>query len=211
MAAVKTTTTAALTPTDSPIKLAATTGVADGTLIRVDSEVMRVTAGFVSGQLSVPVIRGWDGTQAVAHVTGANAIIITPTDTPTGGQAPTIETLAPYKRAIVQYSYSASGAIANPPTGNDARVFLNGTGALAMTLSNPGAEQDGDVMEIIGNGKAAHTVTYTAGMGAGGSAYDVFTFNSGAQEALRLVAASGSWIVLGPVAGTVTAIAPAIA
>jgi hypothetical protein len=90
--------------------------------------------------------------------------------------------------------------------------MLNGTDALAMTLADPGVDNDGDVLSILGNGKAAHTVTYTAGLGDAGSGYTVATFATGGQGCLSLSAAHASWVPLSsPLAGMLTAIDISIA
>jgi hypothetical protein len=64
---------------------------------------------------------------------------------------------------------------------------------------------------IVGNGKAAHTVTYTAGLGNSGANYDVATFTTGGQNAMFLVAANAIWVPLSSFTGTLTAMVPAIA
>ena len=67
-------------------------------------------------------------------------------------------------------------------------------------------------LNIVANGKAAHTVTYTAGLGDAGSGYDVGTFDGSGQCALLLVAANSSWVpASSPMSGTLTAIDVAIA
>lgn len=93
-------------------------------------------------------------------------------------------------------SYSAAGAITLPTPGNDMVAILNSTAALAMTLAAPTKDMDGSILTIIGNGKAAHTVSLPAGvgLGAGGSGVDVGTFGSGAQQSVTLMAANAVWV-----------------
>ena len=98
-------------------------------------------------------------------------------------------------------SYSATGAIALPLPGADAVAILNGTSALAMTLANPTKDMDGCVLYVVGNGKAAHTITYTAGLGNAGSGLDVGTFASGAQLCQSFIAANEIWCSLPSIFG----------
>ena len=117
-----------------------------------------------------------------------------------------------YNRRREVLAYGAAGAISLPTPGSDMVAILNGTSALAMTLANPGKDQDGDVIEIIGNGKAAHTVTYTAGAGDAGTSYDVFTFDASGQCSVRFMAANERWVLCpSPISGTVTAVDVAVA
>jgi hypothetical protein len=88
-------------------------------------------------------------------------------------------------------------------------AFLNGTSVLAMTVADPPTALDGSFLWIIGNGVAAHTVTFASGLsntGASGS-YDVITFNaSGAAAIGPFMAVNGFWeaVCAVPIAGTVT-------
>ena len=91
----------------------------------------------------------------------------------------------------------AAGAIALPRIGADMVAILNGTVALAMTLANPSVAQDGSKLIIAGNGKAAHTVTYAAGLGNVGGTADVLTFAAAQAQAIELLAVGGFWVGLG--------------
>src|SRR5262249_2963028 len=153
------------------IVVASASGFAAGSLIRVDGEFMRVTTKYVSGT-TIPVVRGQDGPATSVHRPGANASVgvgahfsLPPVGVGAAGTNP-------QQPAFPLYSYSAAGAIA--PVGGIHQ--LNGTGALVMTLASPTKDQDGVLAILVGNGKAAHTVTVSAGFGAGGGAGDVLTF-----------------------------------
>ena len=108
----------------------------------------------------------------------------------------------------IPISDSKNRRIENRLPGADANPYV----ALAMTLANPTKDQDGDILIITGNGKAAHTVTYTAGVGNGGASYDVFTFATGANNTVSLIAANAIWNPCPSlIGGTATAITATIA
>jgi hypothetical protein len=75
-------------------------------------------------------------------------------------------------------------------------AILNGTGVLAMTLANPTKDMDGCQLTIVANGKAAHTITYTAGVGNGGGTMDVGTFNATEATGCVLMAVNGFWVLI---------------
>jgi hypothetical protein len=202
MAKTSTTLSSAVTVNDTSIVVASATGVSVGAIVVVDAEVMQVTKGWSSGT-TLPVLRGRDGTATAAHVSGAMVTIMLASDLPSP--------LSP--QAFVQYqtqkpnvrtSYGASGAITLPAPGTDATAVLNGTGALAMTVAAPTADMNGSKLTIVGNGKAAHTVTVTTGLGAVGATADVLTFAAGQQMAIELVAAGVAWQAPSVVAGAAT-------
>ncbi|HMF61454.1 MAG TPA: hypothetical protein VK595_13830, partial [Vicinamibacterales bacterium] len=115
-------------------------------------------------------------------------------------------------RAVNITSYTAAGAIAFPTDGTDLRVILNGVVALAMTLAVPTVDMDGSILTIVGNGKAAHTVTVAGGLGAAGAGYTVATFIVGSQQSLQVIAANAVWVPLpSAMSGTLTALLVALA
>lgn len=211
MALTTTTLAAACAADATKLTVASATGIAQGDIIKIDDEVMKVTKGYVVGATIVPVLRGQSGTVPVAHPSGANLTH----DTPAGFGDPGAQVVPSYPlagRARTMTSYSAAGAIALPTPGTDAVAILNGTSTIAMTLANPSKDQDGDILTIIGNGKSASTVTYTAGLGNAGSGYDVLTLQNAGQVACMLMACNGVWVLLGaPFTGTTTALSIAIA
>jgi len=189
--------------------VASATGFAAGSLILVDQEMFEVAQHYVSGT-TIPVLRGQDGTVTAAHKASANCTVGVASDF--ANPVAQAFTTYPTQRGRTVTSYSATGAIALPTAGSDAVAVLNGTGALAMTLANPTKDMDGSMLWITSNGKAAHTVTYTAGFGDGGSGYDVFTFASGARNGISLVAVNAIWnLQQSLVGGTATAITATIA
>lgn len=194
MALTTTTLSSAVAVTDNSIVVASATGFAAGSQVIIDGENMQVQQGYSSGT-TIPVLRGRDGTVTAAHKSSANVTVELASDLP--GPVPFTTVQWPSVRARTITSYSAAGAIALPGVGSDATAIINGTGALAMTLANPTKDLDGCRLLICGNGKAAHTVTYTAGLGNGGSSLDVGTAASGNQCAFELVAANGFWCYIG--------------
>jgi hypothetical protein len=210
MALTTTTAASAIGATDLVINVASATGFAAGNLIICDQEVMRQLSAAVG--TAIPVIRGVNGTAAKAHVSSANVTTGLPSEFSGSADQVASAITYPTQRARTITSYSAAGAITLPTPGTDAMAIINGTGALAMTLANPTKDQDGDILIIVGNGKAAHTVTYTAGLGNAGSNYDVGTFDGSGQCSMMLVAANAIWVPLpSPLSGTLTSIDVAVA
>ncbi len=194
MAKTTTTLSAAVTNTDEVIIVASANGFAANNLIRLDQEWMAVLSTYVSGT-TIPVRRGLNGSFNDAHAVTAN--VITGLTTDFDGPSATVVTAYPLsglRRKLT--SYGAAGAITLPVSGEDVIAVINGTQALGMTVAAPSKDIDGSILVIIGNGKAAHTVSLPAGigLGAGGSGVDVGTFGSGAQMSVVLIAANGAWV-----------------
>lgn len=192
MALTTTTLSSAVAQADISIVVASATGFAAGNLILVDQEVMQVAKNYSSGT-TIPVQRGLDGSIQTTHKASANATTFLASDE-TGATAQTF-TQFPLARGRRLLSYSAAGAITLPNVGEDMVAVINGTGALAMTLANPTKDMDGAMLYVIANGKAAHTVTYTAGVGNGGSTMDVGTYNATEATGCALVACNGFWVL----------------
>ena len=208
MALATTTLSSAVTVTDSSIVVASATSVAAGRIVLIGGEFLQVTQDYVSGT-TVNVLRGQNGTVTAAHVASANVTHGAAADFTVA--APGSPVLIPGVMTTTTTSYSAAGAIAFG-VANLTVAIINGTSALAMTIADPDSSQDGIQLAIVGNGKAAHTVTYTAGLGDAGSGYDVGTFDGSGQCSMLLVAANSSWVPLpSPFSGTLTAIDGAIA
>src|SRR4029077_1189447 len=205
MAFTLTTLSGAVGANDTTVLLASLTGVAVGSLIGIDNEVMKVVGQSIPTSATVPlqVIRGQEGTAVAAHPTGAqvrigatqSSLVAADWTQPQAGAASIAAVPAQYYRDRV--SYSASGAITLPRIGGDMVAVLNGTSVLAMTIANPSVEQDGSRIVIVGNGKAAHTVTYTAGLGNVGATADVITFSASQSQGIELFACGGFWVGLG--------------
>lgn len=217
MALTTTTLSAAVGVNDTTILLASVTGLAVGSILEIDGEIMKV-ASPVSTATTVPqsVLRGQDGTYNQAHASGAQvklgsgqtALVASDFPQPMPGSGPAAIPAAPGRERL---SYSAAGAITLPRVGCDMYAELNGTSVLAMTLANPSAAASGSLLIIAGNGKAAHTVTYSAGLGNVGATADVITFKADQAQAIVLVSVGGFWVQVGMVAGAATIAGPGIA
>jgi hypothetical protein len=96
-------------------------------------------------------------------------------------------------------------------SGNDMQADLNGTTILAMTLANPSDRAGRRGCSFPATGKAAHTVTYTAGLGNVGATADVLTFNADQAQTVELVASGGFWQNTSIVAGAATLAGPGAA
>ncbi len=191
------------------VTVAAATNFAAGLQLKVNGERMRIQQGYVSG-LVIPVLRGLDGTAVQAHAVTSNVVV--GLDTDFAGPGPGATCAYPLTRTRQVATYNAAGAIALPVAGTDQLAIINGTSARAMTLANPTKDQDGDFLWIASNGKAAHTVTYTAGLGNASTGYTVATFTTGSQQVLSLMALNGVWCqAQSQFSGTLTAILIALA
>lgn len=212
MALTRTTLSAAVAAIDGSITVASATSLAAGSIIKIDGETMKVRKDYVSGT-SIPVLRGLDGSVVAAHAI-TSGVVHSSTAADFGGPPAQAgaSVSGPIQRARTVSAYGAAGAITLPSPGQDAVAIINGTSALAMTIADPLKDNDGDILIIVGNGKAAHTVTYTAGLGNAGAGVDVGTFDTLGQCSMMLVAANSIWVPLpSPMSGTLTAIDVAVA
>lgn len=209
MALTTTTASVAIAAADNSITVASATGFSADKIVLVNGEFMQVMKSYASGT-SIPVLRGLNGTSRLAHAITSNVTVGSGSDFADGAPA-NINPYPSVRRREVR-SYNAAGAITLPTPGNDMVAIINGTTARAVTLADPTKDMDGDLLTIIGNGKAAHTVTYTAGLGNGGSGLDVMTFDTGAQCCVAFMAANGIWVPFpSPLSGTLTGCDVAVA
>lgn len=210
-APITTTLSAACAVVDTSIKVASAASVAVGRFIVCDNEQMQVTKGYVAASTTVPVLRGLGGTVTKAHPSGASLSHGAAEDfsNPGPGNSPVNW---PNITTTVVSSYTADGAITLPTSGTNAIAILNGTTQWDMTLAAPTNEITGSILYIVGNGKSAHTVTITAGIGNAGSGYTVMTFDTGGQCMVVFMACNGVWVpVPSTMSGTLTAIDVAVA
>ena len=213
MALTRTTLSAAVALGDRDIVVASATGIVANDLVKVDEEFMQVLSTYVSGT-TIPVRRGQNGTAQVAHPTSAGVVHAANSDAEWGGTPAGVVVpygLAGRRRRVL--SYSATGAITLPAAGEDMVAVLNGTTILAMTIAAPTTDMDGSRLTIVGNGAAAHTLTFAGGISGAGGSYDVVTVNATAPVAVEVIAANALWmaVVNVPMAGTVTNITATVA
>ena len=200
MALVTTTLGAAVAVTDNVITVASATSLTAGRLIRIDGEYMEINQAYTGGVI-VGVLRGQEGSVTAAHQSGANVVTALASDLASAPSQVNEGVLYPGQMSVTTTSYSAAGAIAFGLS-QWTIAIINGTAALAMTIANPTKDQDGCYLHIVANGKAAHTVTYTAGLGNGGANFDVGTFSGTLAMSSLLVAANGFWVSVGPTTAT---------
>ena len=210
MALATTTLSSAVAVDDTSVVVASATSFDAGRLVLVDQEVMQVAQNYTSGT-TVDVLRGVNGSATVAHVVTSNVTHGDATDFSTAASQEIIGYQA--SRATVISSITATGTLTLPKAGTDARVILNGTSVIALTIPVPTKDMDGTLLTIVGNGAAAHTLTFTGGLSGAGTSYDVVTTNSTAPIVMQAVAANGLWnsFVATPMAGTVTNITGTVA
>ncbi len=206
MALATTTTSSAVAASDVAINLASVSSLTVGMIIQIDQEFMQVS--YTSSAVANPVAvrRGLNGSFVTAHVSGANATYGVSLDF----ADPAATTVVPYPlagRRRVLTSYSASGAITIPTKGEDMIAVLNGTSVLTMTVAAPSKDNDGDIIYVVSNGVAAHTVQFTGGLSGAGGSYDICTINASAPVCLAVaMACNGLWMAMVsvPLAGVVT-------
>ena len=210
MALATTTLSSAVAVDDTSVVVASATSFDAGRLVLVDQEVMQVAQNYTSGT-TVDVLRGSNGTATKAHVITSNVSHGDATDFST----PAAQEIIGYQasRATVISSITATGTLTLPKAGTDARVILNGTSVIALTVPVPTKDMDGTLLTIVGNGVAAHTLTFTGGLSGAGTSYDVITTNAAAPIAFTAIACNGLWnsFVATPMAGTVTNITGTVA
>lgn len=205
MALSRTTLSAAVALNDVTVLLASITSLVSGDYLLIDQELMQAIGTIPAAATSpVSVLRGLNTSAQVAHAISAGVVRGAGSDFAGPIAAAANLGAHPPVRGRVTRSYGATGALDLPTPGSDATAILNGTTICAMTLANPGVDNEGDKLLIGGNGKAAHTVTYTAGLGNVGASADVITFSASQQQAFELVAIGGFWCGLGTVAGAAT-------
>jgi hypothetical protein len=203
MALAETTLSAALGAGGKVMTVASATSFAAGRIAQINGEIVQVSKDYVSGSTSVPILRGQLSTLQVAHPSSARVVHGDPSDF---GQGIAGSPYSPYGRVRRTESYSAAGAITLPKPGEDVVAILNGTGALAMTIAVPSKDLDGCILNVVGDGAAAHTLTFSGGLSGAGSSYDVITANATGQVWHQFIAMNEVWVqlVATPMAGTVT-------
>lgn len=215
MALATTTLSAAVAINDNVITVAAATSLAAGRLIRVDDEWMEVSKGYVIASLTVPVLRGQQGSAVLAHTTGANVTHGLGTDFSVPPAGVSLAVTQPATRARKIMSYNASGAITLPQAGEDMIAVIQGTSALTMTIAAPTKDLDGCIVWITGNAKSASTVQFngTVGIGNAGASYDIITFQNAGNVGVMVMAVNGFWNIFAApaITGTTTAIGVAVA
>lgn len=201
MALANTTLSSACALTDKQIVVASATNLLPGLLWFCNGEVGQITKAYVVGATTVPTLRALEGTAQIAHPASAQiSFYLLASDLPAvGAQLSTYVPLAGRGRYPTSVTTSAAWL---PQGGNqDELVELNGTSVIALTIVNPTRDQTGKVVTFVGNGIAAHTITYTTtGFGNVGATADVVTFGASQMQSFSMIACGGFWVTLGPLA-----------
>jgi hypothetical protein len=198
MALINTTLAGACTATDKQITVASAASLLPGLIAICDGELMQITKGYTIGSVTVPVLRGQEGTYQIAHPTSAK-ILFFALQSDFGADGPQLDTLSPLAgRGRYPSSITASQAWTPMPGNQDEIVYLNGTSVIALTLVSPTTDMNGKIVTFCGNGIAAHTITYTTtGFGNVGGTADLVTFGSTQMNTFQMIAVGGFWLILG--------------
>lgn len=211
MALATTTLSATITATDTKIVLASATSIAVGRLLLIDQEVMQVSKEWVSGT-TIPVLRGLDGTAAVAHFLTAAVTHGLGTDFP--NPRPQTATVYPVVRATIVTSVTTtSTSLVLPPAGCDMRVVINLATAISLTIPVPTKEMDGTIITFVASAIAIqHALIFTGGLNGGSTGYTTFTAAATGSTCFSVMACNALWFVMsGPAwTGTVTKLIGAV-
>lgn len=212
MALASTTLAAAIGAADGFLTVASATSLAPGRLLVIDQELMRVAGGYVTASTTVPVVRGQNGTAAVAHVITATVVHGLASDFPAPGFGATMMYSGTPVWERVSYT-GAANTMVLPKAGVNLHVILNGTTADTFTIPVPTADMTGCRLLISSNGVAQHVLTFTGGLSGAGTDVDVITINATAPASFEFVAVNALWhAICGPaISGTTTKIAGGIA
>jgi hypothetical protein len=198
VALANTTLASACAALDKQITVASATSLVPGLMLLVDGEFMQITKAYVTGSVTVPVLRAVEGTAQLAHVTAAkvSAFLLS---SDLASPDPQLDLTSPLAgRGRVPSSVTTTGAWLPRPGNQDEIVYLNGTSVIALTLTNPTMDQNGKIVTFCGNGIAAHTITYTTvGFGNVGTTADLVTFGSTQMNTFQMIASGGFWLILG--------------
>lgn len=172
-----------------------TAAIANGDMFQIDGERMRVTD--VSTTPTFQVVRGYDGTLAVAHATLAPFIFGRPFDWNSNAGAPVTP------RALV--SIGANGVIA-VPTVNTLLTIDKATALATTTLAAPTSDSNGVVLTITSNTAAAHVITATSLIAdaVSGSPHTTLTFAAFKGASIVLTIQNGLYNVTSAVGVTVS-------
>lgn len=203
MALTRTTLSSAVAVDDREIVVASATGFAADRLVRIDQEFLVVQKNYTTGT-TIPVRRGQGGSANKAHVATAGVVVwptgTTTDDYDTPGVAVVANNITAGRARIIESITADNSTVSHSNAGSDHVVVLNGTSVINLTIPVPTTDMDGDILVIIGNGKAAHLVTVTGGAGAVGGTADIFTFSATQAQAVQFMAANAVWNLLGPLA-----------
>lgn len=187
MAFTATTLAADVTATASKMTLTSGTGFAADQVAKVDGEYVRI--GAVSGAVISGLVRGYNGTAAVAHDLLSTVITTADNTDWTALQDGGDTDRPPYVADVI--SVGENGAIACPT--RDTTIMLTKATALASTtLADPPRDRDGLRVTVTSTTDAAHVITGTFADGTTG-AHTTATYAAFNGASMDLVAQQGTW------------------
>jgi len=211
VALASTTLSTAVAATDKSIVVASATSVAAGRYVRIGEENMQVAQNYTSGT-TVPVLRGREGSRAMAHASGSTVLHGLASDfvTPAPQSVVTYPAMRPW---TVQEYTGATNTFVLPASASNVHVLLNGTTADTITFPVPTKDLTGMWLLVSSNGVAQHVLTFTGGINGAGSGYTTITVNASAPGSFLFVAIDGLWHAMCtvPISGTTTKAAGVIA
>jgi hypothetical protein len=201
MALTATSLSAACTATDKVLSITSTSSgfPSVGTIglrqvMQVDAERMLIDVVPVANSVVV-LQRGWDGTQAVAHV------ILAPVVTSSNISDFVVNPLG-WNVTRVPFNYiitaiGANGVIAVPSQDTILQI-VKATALGTTTLAAPGLDNDGVTLIITSETAAAHVITATSLIadGASGAPHTTLTFAAFKGASITLQASNGLWNVI---------------
>lgn len=210
MALVNTTTSAAITATDTTIPLTSTTNfpavgatpTGMGQPVQIDGEMMYHVSTVASGIIKVRN-RGAEGTQAVPH-----DLLAAVTTSATASDFPAVPVGTVNQRPPQIDDMQTIGqntALLTIPGKNTTFVITKATALATTVLPAPTVAQNGLRLTFTSQTAAAHVITATALLNNGltGSPFTTATFAAFAGAGFTLVANAGLWNVLAsPVTGS---------
>lgn len=196
MAITATTLSGAITSQQTQFGVASATGItapnfqtgAGITILYIDQEQILVTSAPNGTALS-NLVRGYNGTPAQAHVSGAQVQIGLLTDftSPQGLFSTEVVPLLTIG-AQNQPAIFLAGTADAIPAGVAGTYVVKSGSANAMTLAAPTAAQEGNVIEIWSDTLFAHTLTATSLLANGTALKTTATFPAFRGAGLRLCA-----------------------
>jgi len=180
MAITATTLSGAITSTQTSFGVASATGItapnnqtgAGVTVLLIDQEYILVTAAPIGTSLNF-CIRGYWGSSAQAHSSGAQVQVGGLADFPTNQEMFTGNPLVASSATVATFNRPATtfltGLADVIPAGVQAFYVIKSAAADLMTLAAPTAAQEGNIIDIWSDVAFAHTITATS-LFAGGTA-----------------------------------------
>lgn len=202
MAFAETTLASACGANDKTIVVASATSIVAGRRVVIDGEEMQVTKDYTSG-VTVGVIRGQGGTAQVLHISGVRVTHGDAADWAAPGVGNPVN-MMPFGQTVDRKSFTGTVTVDLPRAGTNAIYTLVGA-AGAFTVPVPTKDLDGCRILFTNDTAAAHTVTFTGGLGGVGATADVGTFKTDQTQAFEVVANNERWnLISGGVSGAAT-------